>query len=257
MNILVTGGHGWTAEAILARLGAAGYRLITFDRPGTAPPKPVRAYLAASITGDIRSRHDVAKAAALADAVVHLAVAIDPGDYDSPDVPFATNVQGTYHVFEAARKQGGQRLVLMGSAPVHLDWRQEKNLMLEAGCPASDGPDHLYDLTKCLQEEIARSFASTFGLETIVLRAGHVVDGRAETDPRGRPLREVTYCRGGWVCRYDLAEAVLRSLEKPGGGFEAYNVVGARAAEQVFNTLHTENSLGMQFTRRFEDYGPD
>ena len=64
------------------------------------------------------------------------------------------------------------------------DWRSSEE----------DSP--LYDLTKRLQEEIARDYCETHGMTTIVLRAGHIVDGRSEKDLKGRSLSTLTYCRG-------------------------------------------------------------
>ncbi|MCI0711120.1 MAG: hypothetical protein L0154_13265 [Chloroflexi bacterium] len=38
--------------------------------------------------------------------------------------------------------------------------------------PTSPDGDHLYDLTKRLQEQIGKDYAATFGMNVITLRAG-------------------------------------------------------------------------------------
>jgi len=119
---------------------------------------------------------------------------------------------------------------------------------------SSPDSDHLYDLTKRLQEEIAKDFADTLGMTTVVLRAGHVVDGREEVDPQGRPLRSIDYCRGGWVSRYDLASACLKALELRRAGYSMYHVIGSTEAYGPFDVAMTEQELGLTFESRFEEY---
>lgn len=249
MNILVTGAAGWTAESILDRIVESGRTVIGADLPAaiaSAAKRPGVRWLGV----------DVANADAVdavvgsgVEGIVHLAVAVGADDYDRPDVPFRTNVLGAYNVLDAAQRYGVDRVVLMSSAWVHLPdpargadplaWR------------SSAGADHLYDLTKRLQEETARDFAETLGLAVTVLRAGHIVDGRADVDPHGRPLAEVTYCRGGWVCRYDLANAVAAALRGSASGFEVFNIVGSLAARMRFDVDRTERELGITIERRF------
>ncbi len=98
---------------------------------------------------------------------------------------------------------------------------------------SSSGDDHLYDLTKRLQEEVARDFCATFAMTAVVLRAGHLVDGVQGVDAHGRPLAELRYARGGWLCHHDLARACLQALRFPRAGYHAFHVVGSRAARHT------------------------
>lgn len=247
MRVLVTGGSGWTAAPTLRRLAEEGHEGVVYDivRPQGLPPGWSWS------RGDVRDPDALTPALVGSDAVLHMAVAVGPERSRSAHVAFDVNVRGTYEVFRTARDQGVRRMVLVGSAPVHLpappDGGRER-----AHWRSDPGEDHLYDLTKRLQEEIARDFASTFGMSTLVLRAGHVVDGPSRRDRLGRPLSELAYCRGGWVCRYDLAEALTRAVTSPHVG--RLTLVGARPGRRRFGSTETERILGFRLEHDFADY---
>jgi dTDP-4-dehydrorhamnose reductase len=50
--------------------------------------------------------------------------------------------------------------------------------------------------------------------------------------------------RGGWVCRYDLADACLKALELRPEGYAVYHVVGSRLASDRFDIARTEREFG-------------
>lgn len=169
MKILVTGAFGWTAAAIIETLNAAGHRIIAFDLPAVVCPPKVKRQSSLVVPGDVAVYENVNKAAGFADAIIHLALAVGENDYRAPDVRFATNVLGTRNVFAAARANNVGKVVLIGSAAVHLP-RVEKSAD-EAKRRSSNDADHLYDLTKRLQETIARDFCETFGMTATMLAA--------------------------------------------------------------------------------------
>jgi nucleoside-diphosphate-sugar epimerase len=248
--VLVTGAAGWTASAVIQTLVDEGFQVVGLDLH--APDAGDGAMAGVRwIRGDVADPTTVARASRSASAVVHLAVAVEAGDYQRPQRPFATNVLGTYNVFDAARRAGLTRVVLVSSAAVHLppgpapmsasEWR------------SSPGDDHLYDLTKRLQEEIARDFCATFAMTAVVLRAGHLVDATRGVDPHGRPLAELRYARGGWLCRHDLARACLQALRFPHTGYHAFHVVGSRAARVRFDLERTERELGFRCAATFDE----
>jgi len=85
--------------------------------------------------------------------------------------------------------------------------------------------DFTYDLTKNIQELEALNFSKTFSMNIMVLRLGHIVNGRAKYDLDNIPLKYVSYCRGGWVCQYDVARAFLQAVETDFTGFNLYHVI--------------------------------
>ena len=72
--------------------------------------------------------------------------------------------------------------------PVHVSLREDEMISALEDWRSSGKDDSLYDLTKRLQETIAKDYCETHGMTTIVLGAGHIVDGRSETDLKGRPF---------------------------------------------------------------------
>lgn len=252
MRVLITGAFGWTATAIIEILNQAGYEIIAFDLPSVVCPQNVKRISSRVIRGDVADYQSVNEAARFADIIVHLAVAVGEKDYLLPDVPFRTNVQGTYNVFEAARTNRIGKLILMSSAAVHLPFFERTSGAV--AWRSSDDTDHLYDLTKRLQETIAQDFCETYAMTAIVLRAGHIVDGRKRLDPNGKSLDALEYARGGWVCRYDLANACLKAIEYPGTNYRVFHVVGSKRARNYFDVEQTEKELKFKVAAQFEQY---
>lgn len=254
MKILIIGAFGWTARAIIQRLQQAGHEIIAFDLPTALCPKHVEASLSSIVRGDVAKLEEVKRATEAADAIIHLAVAIGKNDYASPEIPFAVNVKGTYNVFEAARQLRVSKVIVISSAAVHL--KQTRGHLISALSPlqCSQGGDHLYDLSKRLQEEIAKAYCETHQMNAFILRAGHIVDGRAQTDPHGKALTTLDYCRGGWLCRYDLAQACAKALTLNTTGYHAYHIIGSIQARHHFDIERTEKELGLIFESRFEEY---
>lgn len=257
MKILVTGAFGWTAEAIIQGLRQADHEIFAFDLPTAVCPPQIRPLISGVCLGDVAQIEQVDEAVHAADAIVHLAVAVGDGDYQSPDIPFKTNVQGTYNIFEAARRHNVQKTILMSSAAVHLPHAAGEKISAVDHWVSSYGEDHFYDLTKYLQEVIAKDFCRTFGMSAITLRAGHIVDGRREVDPAGRNLSSLDYCRGGWVCRYDLAAASVKAVALQSSGYNAFHVIGSYQARQRFDIDRTEKQLGLNFESLFERYASE
>jgi nucleoside-diphosphate-sugar epimerase len=255
-NILVTGAAGWTAQSIISALTSQGYSVVGFDLPSAEYLPTIRRMLASVYVGDIADAGAIETCikSLRPEAIIHLAVAVGAQDYDEPERPFATNVRGTYNIFESAKQLGVRKIIMMSSAAVHLPAPGGGIEDAHHQLRTSAGGDHLYDLTKQLQEAIAQDYAANFEMAVVALRAGHIVDGRAARDPRGRPLQEVQYCRGGWVCRHDLAQACILALEHAPAGFRAYHVIGSREALHRFDVKRTEHELGLKFNQRFSEF---
>lgn len=244
MRVLITGGRDRTAQPIVQALTAAHHHITTFDLAPTDRPH--------ALSGNIAHLPDTLTAVPNHEAILHLAVAVGADDYQTPDIPFATNVKGTYNLFEAARRHQIGRIVLTSSAPVHL--QHAGAIDPQRPLPTSPEGDHLYDLTKMLQKQIARDFCETYGMTAVVLRLGHLVNGEADTDPQGKPLSEVTYCRDGWMSTTDVAQACLHALTAELSGYHVFNVIGAHQARTPYNIHHTEQTLNFTFHHTFQTY---
>lgn len=256
MNVLITGAAGWTADSIVQALSHTGHTIVGFDLKNARYQDDVLPLFGKIVSGDISNFNQILKAIQgnSVDAIIHLAVAIGKDNYQKPDIPFAVNVKGTYNVFEAGRINGVFKIIVIGSAAVHLSHKDSQIYNAQTDWKSSSNGDHLYDLTKHLQEVIAHDFCETFGMQAVILRAGHIVDGRKAVDPKGRDLADLKYCRGGWVCRYDLAQACIKAIEFNSKGYDAFHAIGAEQARQHFDIYRTEKELGLKFETRFEQY---
>lgn len=240
MRIMITGGLGWTAESTVDLLSEAGHHLRLLDIDGPCCGS------AEVVFGDVADPLVVKSAFDDVEAIVHFAVAVGKDDYHSPEVPFRTNVLGTYNVLKAA-SNSGTPVVLLSSAPVHLSLDEPP----QGRWSSSPGGDHLYDLTKRLQEEMALDFSKTFDLPVTVLRAGHIVDSRLGSDPKGRSLDQLKYCKGGWVCRHDIARACSLAVTNPPSELRMLHLVGASPGYESYEVWRTEETLGFQLESRF------
>lgn len=252
MKILVTGALGWTAKTIVEALKAENHDVSALDLAHTK--QHIDKQIFTKIHYGTVSHFDFVQSAMQDnDIVVHLAVATH-GGYDTPQIPFDVNVRGTANIFESARQQDLNRVILISSAPFHVEHKGKIHAITDR-LQGQDG-DFMYDMTKCLQEDIAHYYARTCGIQTITLRAGHIVDGRTEKDPKERSLETIEYGRGAWVCRYDLADAVIRSLDYPVADYNAFHIIGAKEAHEKFDMERTETIFGFTPKSQFEQYPP-
>jgi nucleoside-diphosphate-sugar epimerase len=235
MRVLVTGSKGYVAQRTIEALSDRGHEVVGFDL---------------ELGGDVRHPDAVDDAARGCDAGIHCAVL--HADSRPADI-LAVNVVGTYSFFAAAMKHKFRMAVLASSAPVHLPSREDDAV----GFPlrSSDGADHVYDLSKALQKQIARDFFER-QVPVKCLRLGRVVDGdRATTLGEEVTLSDLTYCRGGWVAIEDVAEAFTAALTSPPDDvFLPYTLVGSRLGRLRFNVCKTEARLGIRLKYDFAEF---
>ncbi len=109
MNVLVTGGAGRVAKAIVERLVRGGHSVVAMGRtPGRAVPG------ARYVQGDITDIASVLSALDGITHIVHLAAIPWPGGAPPSEV-FRINAQGTFTVYEVAARKGIRRVVTASS----------------------------------------------------------------------------------------------------------------------------------------------
>jgi UDP-glucose 4-epimerase len=205
MHVHLTGATGAVGRFLLPALTAASHRVTTLGR-----------------AGDIRwTLADPAPRLPQADALVHAALAHEPGTYrggeaDDPASFRALNLDGTLRLFDAA---GDARILFLSSRAVYGDHRRGE-LLYETD-PAS--PSSLYGELKLLAEE-------ALGPRGASLRPTGVYGGRPHKwEPlfaaylRGDPIapRAATELHGD-----DLAAALLLLLDRPvTGAFNASDLL--------------------------------
>lgn len=77
-----------------------------------------------------------------------------------------SNIRGSYHIYEAARKHRVKRVVYASS--VHAIGFHRLEDHIDANAPHR--PDGLYGLSKCFVEDLGRLYWDKFGIETVALR---------------------------------------------------------------------------------------
>jgi uronate dehydrogenase len=154
-TILLTGAAGSIGTALRERLPALGWGVRSFDRRPTPD----------GIVGDVTSPADLDAAMGGVAAVVHLAG--QPTEAPWPVIREA-NIEGTYQLFEAARRAGVRRVVYassnhaVGFTPVGTDQ--------PADLPPR--PDTLYGVSKVFGEALGRYYAQRYSFAVACLRIG-------------------------------------------------------------------------------------
>ena len=247
MKVLVTGSTSQVGYALAAQLNTTGIEVVGYD---IAVPDPTRSsVLTEFVKGDVRDTEQLAQTAAMCTAGIHLAATA--GSANAQDI-LSVNVNGAYNFCLAARRAHFRTSIIASSAPVHLPpGAEDYGPVLRT----SMGSDHVYDLSKTLQEEIGRDFHQ-HGLPLLCLRFGHVVVGEDATTLEGQTLRDETYCRGGWVDIGDVASACAAALqlEPNAGEMEVLNVVGSQTGRVRFDVAATEARLGVELEYGFGEF---
>jgi NAD+ dependent glucose-6-phosphate dehydrogenase len=193
--LLVTGGAGNIATAMRRLLGEQ-YRLRLVDRRPIADPRPDEEAIVADVS-DLAAVEPVVRGA---DAVLHLAG--DPRVPATWDELVGPNIQGTYAVFEAARRAGVGKVVFATTNHVMGFYNLRGEYPIRTDQPVR--PDSYYGVTKAFGEALARYYADAFGMSMICIRIGWFLE---------RP--HVRHALGLYVSPRDLAQLFRLALETP------------------------------------------
>ena len=150
MTVLITGSAGAIGSALMHRLPEYGWAVRGFDRADGQ---------------DITAAADLDAALDGISAIVHLAG--QPTEAPWPVIRDA-NIDGTLHVFEAARRHGIERVVYASSN--HAVGFTPNAEEMPADLPAR--PDTLYGVSKIFGEALGRYYSDRYGLRVACLRIG-------------------------------------------------------------------------------------
>jgi UDP-glucose 4-epimerase len=176
MRTLVTGGCGFIGANLVPLLLERGTAVRVLDTFAAGGPERLPAGDVEVLEGDVRDADAVARAAAGADAVIHLAAAGNVADsVADPLANFEVNARGTLNVLQAAEQAGVARFVfastggaLIGDADPPVD---------ESSVPRPISP---YGASKLAGEGYCHAFRGSYGLGTIALRFANVYGPRSE-----------------------------------------------------------------------------
>ncbi len=219
-TVLLTGAAGRIGRLLRTGLPAAGWSLRSTDIADLAPAGPQEEIAYADLA-DLDAVVDATRGVA---AVVHLGGLSGEAAYE--DIRRA-NIDGTYHVLEAARRCGVRRVVIASSNhavgftpradPVPVDTRPR--------------PDTFYGVSKVAKEALGSLYVDRYGLDVVCLRIGT----QAPRPTRHRHL-------ASWLSDGDAIRLVLAALDAPAPGFAV--VYGISANSRAWWDLGPGRALG-------------
>ena len=163
----MTGAAGAVGSRVTRRLGAtADVEVVAFDRARSAAAPGVEAR-----RGDLASA-DLAELFEGAAAVVHLAGAVRPGDFDEADAEAEMRILG--RVLEAAAACGAGRFAMLSTAMVYGAWSHNP-LPLTEDSPVDPNPDFAWAVVRAAMEAEVRRWASAGSVAAAILRPTAVV----------------------------------------------------------------------------------
>ncbi len=235
-RVLVTGAAGHIGRLACPGLAARGWRVRGLDRrpldgvDGLSGPDP-------AAVADIRDDAALDHALSGVDAVVHLAGI-------STEAPFAAileaNIDGTYRVFDAARRAGARRIVFASSNHA-LGFTPRTSL---AGVDLPPRPDTYYGLSKVFGEALGRLYTDRYGMEVVCLRIGSWID---------RPVTPRHLST--WLSPADGVRLLHAALTAPDVGFAV--AYGISANTRAWWDLAPARALGYLSVDDAEDYAAE
>ena len=187
-SLLVTGGAGFIGSHLVEKLVADGHEVTVLDNFNDFyDPDIKRSNIAAvldSITlveGDITDRALVDHVCEQGkfDTIVHLAAraGVRPS-IDDPEAYITTNINGTYYLLDAARRNGTKRFLFSSSSSVY-GLNKKMPFSEEDRIDQTISP---YAATKLAGEQLCSNFANLYGIRTVCLRFFTVYGPRQRPD---------------------------------------------------------------------------
>lgn len=222
-TVLLTGAAGGLGTLMRGLLPAYGYELRLLDvRPVEGEPD--------AITADLADRAALREAVRGVDAIVHLAgISLE----SSFDKILKANVEGTYHLYEAAREEGVGRVVFASSnhAVGFTPRPQGDDPLIPVDTPRR--PDTFYGLSKSFGEDLAQLYWDRHGLETVSVRIGSCF-------PEPTSVRMLSV----WMSPEDGARLFHAALTAEGVGHTV--VYGSSANTRLWWDLSSARALGYE-----------
>jgi len=161
-RVLITGAAGRIGAYLRDGLAASDWRLRLLDCRPFDDDREI-------VIADVRDSAALLAAMEDVEAVVHLAGISTEAPFDDLLGP---NIEGTWRVFDAARRAGVPRVIYGGSN--HAIGFTPRSELLRADVPLR--PDTYYGVSKAFGEAVARFYADRYGLRVACLRIGSCDD---------------------------------------------------------------------------------
>jgi uronate dehydrogenase len=226
-TVLLTGAAGRIGTMLRERLPALGWGLRGFDRTPVDDGDPLP-----MVVGDLTDSAALDAACAGVAAVVHLAG--QPTEAPWPVIREA-NIEGTFQLFEAARRAGVARVVYASSN--HAVGFTPRPPAGELAADVAPRPDTLYGVSKVFGEALGRYYVDRYGLAVACLRIGNCAP---EPSPESAADARV------WLSPNDVAGLVDACLHAPDLRFAILWGVSANAGR--WWSLREAEALGFRAT---------
>jgi uronate dehydrogenase len=229
-RILMTGAAGGVARMIRPLLTGVYPNLVLSDLKEPANLAPNESFIPADLT-----RIDqVQRACEGIDGIIHLGGCSTEGSWEAI---LQANIIGCYHLFEAARRQGVQRVVFASSNHAIGFYPRVQRI----GVDVVARPDTRYGVSKVFGEALGALYADKYGLRVLCLRIGNV--GERPVDLRRLAI---------WLKPEDLVQLVRIGLEHPDLRFEV--MYGVSLNERSWWDNSVAYDYGYRPTGRAEDH---
>lgn len=196
-RILMTGAGGNLGKILRASLAGAFDTIRLSDLAEMEPAKSGEEV----VQCDLGDAEAVMALAEDCDAIIHLGgMAVE----NTFDAILNSNICGTYHIYEAARKHKIGRVFFASSN--HVIGFHERETRLDA--TADMRPDSMYGVSKGFGELLARYYFDKYGIETVCVRIGSSFE-----KPRNRRMMAT------WLSFDDLTNLVKRVIDADRVGF--------------------------------------
>ncbi|MFC9239670.1 NAD-dependent epimerase/dehydratase family protein [Streptomyces decoyicus] len=223
-TVLLTGAAGGLGTLMRELLPPYGYRLRLFDQRPVATAAGERD----AITAELADTEALREAVDGVDAIIHLAgISLEAGFAQI----LRANIEGTYHLYEAAREAGVRRVVFASSnhAVGFTPRPPDGSGAIPVGTPRR--PDTYYGLSKGFGEDLASLYWDLHGIETVSVRIGSCF-------PEPTSVRMLSI----WLSPADCARLLHAALTAPDVGHTV--VYGSSANTRLWWDLSTARALG-------------
>jgi len=246
MKVFVTGGTGFIGSHVVARLAAGGHEVTCLVRPGHSP-EAIERQGARVVRGELGDRESLRRGLEGAEGAIHLAAAYE---FWVPDRSLyrKVNVEGVRNVMECALERRVAKVVMVSTFGV---WGRPTSEPIDESTPFGAERTSEYFQSKYEGEQIAWQLARSRGLPLVVVYPGAVL-GAGDSKASGAYFGLLAHHRMPatlfeeapfpFVHVDDVAEVVVRALEKPGNVGERYLAVAEVRTWGEMNALVSELS---------------
>ncbi len=234
-RVLITGAAGRIGSSLAEQLKDRYDLRVHYHH--TVPAQPP---VADQVIADISVYDQIAPALEGMDAVVHMAG--EPSTRASWADVRSRNIDGTYNVFEAARRAGVRKVVFASTNHVMGMYDRDQQWPVYSHQPVR--PDSLYGVSKAFGEALGRHYYDQHGLSVICLRIGWFLP---------RPQDEIS--RWMWLSPRDCAQVTWRAIESE-LGFGVFYAISANGGRHG-DITETIEKLGYRPQDDAEDYAAE